>query len=257
MGFSQPGAGGDKFTPAEHNGHLIIVYPKSYQDDVPTDKGNTSAADADIIIVDKMGPDGRPLSFLNARLFGNLARSVRNDIGGQVLGRLGQGENKRGTPPWILANFTDQDVAYATPVDVAYRQGLFAPTPDANAGAPATAPPQQWQGGAATPPPATAPPTAPAAAQWTPPTAAPAPAPPAPQAQQWAPPPAAPAQWQAPPAAPAAPTPAPAPAPAPAAAGGSPAPDPGLVAALQAKGIQLQPGTSHDDAVAIWNSLPQ
>lgn len=269
MAFSQPGAGGDTFNAADHNGHLLIVYPKSYQDEVDTKNGKSSAADVDIVICDKFDATGKPVVFINARLFGNLARSVRNDIGGQVLGRLGQGPNTRGTPPWILANFTDQDMATATPIDAAYRQGVFAPTPAATPpaqyGAPATAPPQQWQGGAATQPPATAPPTAPAAAQWTPPTAAPAPASSAPPAAQWqqqaapaapqgygATPSPAPQQWQAPPAsAPAAP------APAPASAAPAPVVDPNLVAWLASKGINLQPGTTQADAEAIAASVPQ
>lgn len=180
MTFSQPGAGGDTFNAADHNGHLLIVYPKSYHDEVQTKNGMSSAADVDIVIVDKLGPDGKPLAFINARLFGNLARSVRNDVGGQVLGRLGQGPNTRGTPPWILQNFTEQDAMAATPVDQAYRQGMFKPTePAAAAQQQSWNPPAQQATGAPTQP-------------WQPPAASPA-APPTPAATQpaWTPPPAA------------------------------------------------------------------
>jgi hypothetical protein len=246
--FSQPGAGGDQFNAADHNGHLLIVYPKSYQDEVQTKNGNSSAADVDIIIVDKLGPDGKPMAFHNARLFGNLARSVRNDVGGQVLGRLGQGPNTRGTPPWILANFTDADVAAATPVDAAYKAGQFAPTPQP-AGAPA-APAQQYAPAPGAGAPVPVPPQQqwqpPAQQQWTPaPQAAPAAAP---QATPTVPPQQ---QWQAPSTAPTPPAAAPAPAPAAAPI------DPNLVAYLQSRGIQVQPGMSQADCEAIAASLPQ
>lgn len=223
MSFSQPAAGGDNFTAADHNGHLLLIYPKHYNPDEPTTKGNTQAADVDVIVVDKLGPNGQPLVFKDARIFGNLARSVRNDLGGKVLGRLGQGPNTKGTPPWILQNYTDADVAMATPVAAAFEAGQFAqptaPNPMAQ-GAPYGAAPQ------------------------TPPAAAP---------QQWQQAPAAaPAQqWQAP-----APTGQPAaPAAAPAPAGG--AADPALLAHLAQYGINLPPTTPQAQAEAIAATLPQ
>lgn len=244
MTFSQPsqgGQGGDSFEAKEHRGHLLLVYPKVYHPEVQTKNGPSTAADVDIIIVDKFGPDGKPLSFINARLFGNLANSVRNDVGGQVLGRLDQISTQGGRTPWVLSNFNDQDAAAAGPVHAAYQQGQFRPTPNPMAAA--------------------APPSAPAAPAWNSPA-------PAPAQQQWnaaptpapAPTPAAaPQAWQQTPAAPAAqwnaPAAAPAPVPPPAAAAPVNPPDPGLVQALQAKGINLPPGASHDDALAIWNSL--
>lgn len=230
MTFAQPSApgGGDNFTPAEHNGHLMIVYPKSYTDGAKTKHGESSAADVDIVIVDKFGPDGKPLAFINARLFGNLARSVRNDVGGQVLGRLGQGPNTQGSPPWILQNFTDQDAAAAGPVDAAYRAGQFAQAANPMSGAP-SAPAQQ-----------PAPPVAPQQQQWQPPT------------QQYgappasAPTPAPPQQWQTQPPAAAAP-----PAPEPYVPPTAPAPaahiDPNLLAFLASKGLH---GPYPDQATA-------
>lgn len=239
--FSQPSsAGGDTFNAADHNGHLLLVYPKSYQDEVQTKNGLSSAAEVDIVVVDKPGPDGKPLFFHNARLFGNLARSVRNDLGGQVLGRLGQGPNTRGTPPWILTNFTDQDAAMAGTAHAQYQQGLFKPTENPmQQPAPAAAPAQQW-----TPPPTQQ--AVPAQQQWqqAPPAVAPAP-----QQQQWQQQPA-PAPYGAP--APAGPPAAPAPAPEP--AGGV---DPALVQFLAGHGITLPPGANQQQAEAIANSLPR
>jgi len=100
--FSQPssgGSGGDTFNAADHRGHLMLVYPKQYQPEVPTKNGPSSAADVDVIVVDKPGPDGKPLAFIGARFFGNLANSVRNDLGGQVLGRLDQISTQGGRTP--------------------------------------------------------------------------------------------------------------------------------------------------------------
>lgn len=248
-GFSQPSAPnmGDKFEAHEHRGHLILVYPKNFQENVKTTKGLSDAADVDVIVVDKVGPDGRPMAFHGARLFGNLARSVRNDIGGQVLGRLNQITSANGNTPWILENFTPQDEQAALPVDQAYRQGHFAPTQNPMAPAPATQPAPPAYSGAPSPAPAAP------QQQWTPaPQAAPAPAPQAPPtAQQWAPPPAA---------APAA-TPPPQQYGAPAAAATPPAPpaaeiDPNLLNFLASKGIN-GPFPDQATAEAIARQLPQ
>lgn len=239
-GFAQPSSpgGGDTFNASDHNGALLLIYPKNYTDEVQTKNGPSSAAEVDIIVVDRPGPDGRPQFFHAARFFGNLARSVRNDLGGQVLGRLGQGPNTRGTPPWILTNYTDQDAALAGPVHAAYQQGQFKQPQN----------PMQQQ--SAAPAQTYAPPSAPAAPpvqqQWNQPPAAPA----APPQQQWSPPaqqaPSAPTQqWSPPPA-----------APAPAA---PPAPeiDPNLLQFLAGHGISLPPGATQEQAVEIANSLPR
>jgi hypothetical protein len=243
--FSQPsqgGQGGDQFDAKDHRGHLLLVYPKTYQPEVPTKNGPSSAADVDIVIIDKQGPDGKPLAFINARLFGNLANSVRNDIGGQVLGRLDQIQTQGGRTPWVLQSFTDQDAAAAGPVHAAYQQGLFKPTPNPMAspqGTPAgyaqtpqtpASPPaqQQWQQ-QATP----APQAAPAYAQQAPPTT---------QPQQ---------QWQQP-AAPQAGPPAPTAPQAPAASGV----DPQLAGYLQSRGIDPSQ-MNQQQAEAVAAALPQ
>lgn len=247
MAFAQPSSpsGGDNFNANDHKGALLIVYPKQFLQGIVTTKGLSDAADVDIIVVDKRDETGKPLAFHGARLFGNLARSVRNDIGGQVLGRLNQITSANGNTPWILENFTDQDQAAADPIDTAYRQGHFAPTQNPMQPQPVVAAPQQqW-----TP---AAPPAAPAAPQWQAPPvqAAPAPAPAAAPAPQWSPGPAtAPAptqQWSAPPQAapPVAPT-------APAAAI-----DPGLLKYLADRGI-TGPFPDQATAEAVAASLPQ
>lgn len=247
--FSQPsqgGQGGDQFDAKDHRGHLLLIYPKSYLPEVQTKNGPSSAADVDIVVIDKPGPDGKPLSFINARLFGNLANSVRNDVNGQVLGRLDQITQPNGRTPWILGNFTPEDQAQAGPVHTAYQQGLFKPTQNPMAAQPASAPPQQaWNAPAATPAPQ----------QWQAPApAATAPAAPAPwQAQPSAPAPSGAPQQQwnqaAPPAGPPAQTAPPAPA--------ASAVDPNLVQFLQSRGIAVTPDMSQAQCEAVAAALPQ
>lgn len=233
MTFSQPSAGGDTFDAKDHNGSLLLVYPHSFSAETPTAHGVSASADVDIIIIDKFGPDGRPMYFQNARLFGNLAKSVSRDLGGQVLGRLGQVPTTRGNPAWVLQNFTDADAAAAGPVHAQYQQGMFKATEN----------PMQQQA-----------PAAPPAQQWTPPQQQAAPAAPA---QQWQ----APPQQQAPAAAPAQQYQAPAPTGQPAAPAAAPAPaggaDPALLAHLAQYGIVLPPTTPQAQAEAVAATLPQ
>ncbi|MFF5973645.1 hypothetical protein ACFY7C_19170 [Streptomyces sp. NPDC012769] len=233
MTFSQPAAGGDTFEPKNHLGRLLLIFPKAYDPAMKTKASTdpTAAADVDLIIVDEPGPDGQPLFLSGARLFGNLAKSVRNDLGGQVLGRLAQGQPSPGrTAPWILTNFTDQDAAAATPLLAQYQQGLFKPPANPMAAPQGAAAPTPAAAYSAPPYQAAAPSAAPAPQQWQQAPAAP------PQQQQWAPTPA-------PQAAATAPTP-----PAPATA---PAIDPGLVAFLQQRGIAVTPGMTQEQAAAI------
>jgi hypothetical protein len=237
VSFSQPSAGGDQFDAKNHNGQLLIVFPKSFSAETPTAHGISASADVDIVVVDAIDPaTGRPKYYQNARLFGNLAKSVSRDLGGQVLGRLGQVPTQRGNPAWVLQNYTDQDVALATPALQQYQQGLFkqAESP-AQQQAPAT-PPQQWNAPSAAP--GAAPQQqyqqAPAQTAYAPPQQG------TPQYGQQQPPAApAPAQYAAPAAAPA------------------PAVDPADAARLAQFGITLPPGATPDMVQAILATLPQ
>jgi hypothetical protein len=154
--FAQPSAGGDKFEPKEFGpGVLLLIYPKTYNGQATTKFGESTSADVDLIVVDRVDPEtGGPFYFHNARLFGNLSNSVRDSIGGTVLGRLGQGPNTKGNPPWILNEYNDADAQIAGPIHQKYQAGLFKPKeqPQQAAqppfGAPPQAPPAQdmWAG---------------------------------------------------------------------------------------------------------------
>lgn len=173
--FAQPSAGGEKFEPKDFGGALLLIYPKSYNPNETTQFGPSTSADCDIVVVDRQDPNapGQPVIKRNARLFGNLANSVRDSIGSVVLGRLGQVPTNKGNPAWVLQNYTDQDAATAAPVDAAWKAGQFA----AQVQQPQGQPQQQYQ---QQPPP-------PAQQQWG---APPQQQPPAQQWQQQAPPPA-------------------------------------------------------------------
>ncbi|MGW0682934.1 hypothetical protein ACWD2L_06170 [Streptomyces sp. NPDC002754] len=127
MAFSQPSAAsGGEFEPRNFNGRLLMIYAKHYNPEVQTKFGPSQAADVDVIVVDQQDPTtGKPVIALDAKLFGNLAKSVRNDVGGVVLGRLGQVPTANGNPAWVLENFTDADASMAGPIDQAYRAGQF------------------------------------------------------------------------------------------------------------------------------------
>lgn len=185
--FGRPSGPGDKFDNHDHKGRLLIIYVKGYNPEVTTSKGKNACADADIIVVDAPPqPNGQPLIFHDAKIFGNLAKSVRDSVGSKVLGRLDQVPTAGGNLAWVLNDWTDQEAAMAAPFDQAYAAGQF-PKPQAQqqqAPPPGNAPAQNW--GA---PPAAQqqyPPQAPPAQQWG--------APPPqqqPGQQQWgAPPPA-------------------------------------------------------------------
>lgn len=231
--IQQPGvsAPGDKFAPAENNGALLLFFPTAFQSQVKTAHGEQDAITAKIVRLN----DGNVWD--NAMIFSTaLVTQLKGAVpDGIVLGTLGQGENTKGNPPWLLRPHTEAEVAQAEAWMAANPRIQQAPQqapPSAPAwNAPATPAAPQWGG---SPAPAAAP--APAQGGW---------GSPAPAATGWGGAPAeqinpAAAGWGAP----AAPTPPPAPA--------APLADPGLVAALQAKGVTVPPGTTHEAALGLW-----
>lgn len=226
--FQQPGISSpeDSFKPNENNGALLLFFPTRLDTGIKTAHGESDAVAARVVRLN----DGRVWD--NALIFSTaLVTQLKGAIpDGMVLGTLGQGENTKGNPPWLLRPHNDQDVATAEAWMAANPRIQQAPQPAAPAGAPAWNAPAtpaapQWGG-------APAPAAAPAAPAW----GAPAPAA-TPPATGWGGAPAdavnpAAAGWGAPAPAPAAP-------PAPAAF------DPNAAAAaLQAKGVALPPGTT-------------
>lgn len=235
----------DKWTAAEHSGNLLLFFPVEVRRNIKTSNGDSDAVRCSRVVnLDTGRILNDPLIFGTA-LVPNVGGGAPDGI---VLGRLGQGQPKNGNnPPWILLPHDEADLHRAQDWLARDAAGQLtqptAPPTQNGYGAPATG---GW-GQQAAP----APSPAPATGGWG--NQAPAPA-----QGGWGNPPAqAPAQggWGAPSAAP-----APAPAtPAPAAAGngwGAPAPaapqiDPGLVAALQQRGVDTSQLVSQEQAEGI------
>lgn len=250
--FQQPGISNpeDKFVASEHNGALLLFFPTQFQQGVKTAHGESDAVATRVVNLNSGRVIDNALIFATA-LVTQLKAAVPD---GMVLGRLGQGQNTKGNPPWLLQPHTEADVAYAEQWLAANPRNQFNQPPTSAAPAPAWG--QQ--------PPAAAP-AAPATGGWgNPPTPAPnaaqagwgAPAAPAPASSPgaaWAP-----APTQAPLPAPAAAAPPAAPAPAPTATneawGGvqASAVHPGLVEALRKKGVAVPADATQAAAEGIW-----
>lgn len=233
--FAQPGIANpeDKIVWGDSLGALLLFFPTRLDTKIPTQHGETDAVAAKVVRLE----DGRVWE--NGMVFPTaLVTQLKGAIpDGMVLGRLGQGENKKGNAPWLLQPHTAEDVAKAEAWLAANPRNQFqqAPAPQA--------PPTQGGWGA---------PATPAAPVW----GGQAPAAPAPTQGGWGQAAPAPAQggWNAPaPAAPSAPawgTPAPAPVAPPA-----PPLDPQLVAFLESKQFQIQPGMTAEYLIDIANKI--
>ena len=107
--FDNPGSA-DTFTPADHNGQLLLIKPLRPVYNIPTQNfGDKDAIEADIHFLD--GPQAGtvlkgayvfPLA-MQGQLKGNTGSGRFN------LGRLTQGVATKGTPPWKLADPNDAD----------------------------------------------------------------------------------------------------------------------------------------------------
>lgn len=230
--IQQPGISSpeDKFTPSESNGALLLFFPTAIQSQVKTAHGEADAVACRIVRLN----DGRVWE--NALIFPTaLVTQLRGAVpDGIVLGTLGQGENTKGNPPWLLRPYTDAELQQAEAWIAQNPRIPQAPQPSAGGwGAPPTAaaPAPAWD----QKPPAAAP-AAPATAGWGNQAVTAAPVAPA---------------WNAP---------APAAAPNVAAAGwgapaAPPAPSavhPGLVEALRKKGVAVPPEATQEAAEGIW-----
>jgi hypothetical protein len=99
----------------ETKGKLFVIEPFDVEKDIKTDNGVTEATRANIWVV--RSKDGTKYDeYLDTLVFPRVIqgqlRKARNS--GVVFGRLTQGENKKGNPPWVLADPTPADTAAAT-----------------------------------------------------------------------------------------------------------------------------------------------
>lgn len=162
--FLQPSVSNpeDKFVAAEHNGALLLFFPAQLQQGIATQHGTADAVATRVVNLES----GRVID--NALIFATaLVTQLKNAVpDGMILGRLGQGQNTKGNPPWLLSPHTEQDVARAEAWLAANPRNQFnqpqaqaaPPTPPAY-NAPATPAAPSWGGQASAP-------AAPAPAAW-------------------------------------------------------------------------------------------
>ncbi len=93
---------------SEHVGALLLLTVHGIEYDIQTVHGMSNAVRADVVVLD--GPK-RGTEYADALVFPKLLQSqLRSRVGQKVLGRLGQGEAKRGqSAPWQLNAATDAD----------------------------------------------------------------------------------------------------------------------------------------------------
>ncbi len=107
--FDDPGQS-DKVDWEEHSGRLLLIYPLEKVEGIQTDYGESDAIRANVVALD--GP-GAPEEFKNTLVFPRVLQGqLRNNVGTgrPVIGRLGQGEKKKGqSPPWQLRAATETD----------------------------------------------------------------------------------------------------------------------------------------------------
>jgi hypothetical protein len=109
--FASPASStGIKWEPLK--GSLLLIEPHSFEEEVKTDYGITSAVRADVHVLDGKNSGEE---YLDTLIFPKVLQSqVRNRIGMKVLGRLEQGAAKPGqSPPWRIADSTDGEKAAA------------------------------------------------------------------------------------------------------------------------------------------------
>ena len=231
MSYSQPApAQGDKLDFKTHGqeylGRLFLIFPSRIMNNVETSQGTKDrVVIADVVILDLVDPQtGQPTVFHEAWLFGTvLVNQTAPEVGNKVLGRLSQGQNVKGNPPWMLQDYTPQDVAMAEQYEASHPRNAPA-QPSGNGNAPQQAWQQDAWGGLNAAPPASN-------GQW--------------QAPQQSPPQG---QWTPAPAPAATPPVAPAPA---------PAMDPNLKAFLEQRGVDVSKIPDENTARQIAASFPQ
>jgi hypothetical protein len=105
--FNDPGSGGDQLPIDDLSGALLLVTVHEETPPIDTKFGPSTAIRADVAVL-----DGKHKGdvYTDTLVFPRVLKSqLRGSVGGKVLGRLGQGENKKGNPPWQLAAATDAE----------------------------------------------------------------------------------------------------------------------------------------------------
>ncbi|WP_018348204.1 hypothetical protein [Longispora albida] len=120
MTFAAPAAsGGDKLAERDVLGHLLIVRPSEYVEQITTAFGDKDAVRVSVVDLDAADPNtGQPGSQYDDVLWfgGRLVGSLKRQVGETILARMAQGSLKPGAtgkPPYELHDATSDPAAVA------------------------------------------------------------------------------------------------------------------------------------------------
>jgi hypothetical protein len=106
-----PGADGDNFEIKMHKGALVLIEVLGTKLVEGTKFGDKDAIRANVAVLDG---ENKGNQHADALLFPSVIYGqLKGMVGQKVLARIGQGENKKGNPPWLLEAPTEADVATA------------------------------------------------------------------------------------------------------------------------------------------------
>lgn len=96
---------------ADLKGALLLFKVHGVEAEVNTVHGANPAVRADVIVLDDKSSVDAETAYVDTLVFPKVLQSqIKGSIGGMVLGRLGQGEAKKGqSAPWMLSEATDAD----------------------------------------------------------------------------------------------------------------------------------------------------
>ena len=112
MDFTQPSSSSESVKPADLDGHLLIIKPLEFKQNISTSLGDADAIECNLIDV-TTGKHHESVLFFNVAL----KSALKPNIGKIVLAKMGQGIAKPGkSAPWILIDETGNadSVAKAT-----------------------------------------------------------------------------------------------------------------------------------------------
>lgn len=101
----------DKWTAAEHNGHLLLFFPTEIRRGIKTSNGDADAVACSRVVNLQTGKILHNTLIFGTALVPNIGGGAPDGI---VLGRLGQGEGKPGqSKPWILLPHDEAELRMA------------------------------------------------------------------------------------------------------------------------------------------------
>lgn len=109
IAFAAPASGGNVLKPADIEGHLLVVEPQEFRENMPTSMGESDAIQVTVHDITTSTTHEDILWFSRV-----LVGSLKNRIGQKVLGTMGKGEAKPGqTAPWVLVDASNDPKAVA------------------------------------------------------------------------------------------------------------------------------------------------